>query len=133
MNEQEFDRLINWLDCGAPEHLFSMHFSWHRYSAYSRQFDDVALERKAKPRCGSICCIAGYLDQGETDNSDWHSMQSNALRKLGLPPTRISMIPLFDPDCALNSPTPQQAADAVRRFRDHYRVHKDLEFNPWSN
>lgn len=132
MNNQTFDHLLNWLEAGAPGYLFSMHFAWTDYSdGEPQRFSHIQAEHKRKPECGTICCIAGFLDQGENENN-WDEVQKNALRKLGLPHALHYMIPLFDPSSAGHPPTPKQAAEAVRRFRDHYAIHKDILFDPWS-
>ena len=90
------DKLLAWLDAGCPHYQFDM--TW-------------GLAIITEPECGTVCCIAGYVAEPDTNtSSDWELIQQLALDALGLPEISYS----FDPELAPVSCKPAQAAIAAR-------------------
>ena len=149
MNRENIDKVIDWLNRGAPEVVFSM-----RYSLSPIEDTDVedmeddgdgdgyyglAPSEQAKvdnQSCGSVCCIAGAAAQfnGLTPGnySSWFKVQEQALQFFGVRPVGIipRILPVFDPRLAPPNCDPITAAAALQRWADNTPF--DIAFNPWS-
>lgn len=155
MNHENINKVIDWLNRGAPEVIFSM-----RYAL--RHIDDTAVADKSYPEesdgyyslahsqrakvdnnsCGSVCCIAGAAAQfdgvkiDDPNYDSWTPIQDRALRYFGItkPEGCPWMLPVFDPDEAPQNCGPLTAAKALKRWADHVAKHPDhITFNPWEN
>ena len=140
MNRENIDKVIDWLNRGAPEVVFSMHYDlvW----LDDLHFDDEDHRRLAPSEqvkvntCGSVCCIAGAAAQfnGLTPGnySSWFKVQEQALQFFGVRPTGIipRILPVFDPHRAPPNCDPITAAAALQRWADNTPF--DIAFNPWS-
>lgn len=134
---QNIQQVIDWLNQGAPHSVFSMSRSLVYQDSDDlediHQFAPSEYEKLTQDSCGSVCCIAGAAAQfdGATpvDNSGWVYLQERALKFFGKPTaTRFFMLPVFDPGLAPKPCTPQQAAEALKRWASQ----PDVEFNPWN-
>ncbi len=139
MNYENLNKLIDWLEAGAPHRVFSMTIS--NLPIDQVHYGDISLsasERRkfGNPDCGSVCCIAGAAAEfgGMKPGAyeDWCDVQNAALEYLGIDPssTDMWMLPVFDPEFAPSSCSPQQAAAALKRWAENQPFHP--EFNPWS-
>ena len=138
MNRENVQRVIDWLRAGAPEAIFTMHYSLHEVSILD-EYDQERLapsEQAKTTNCGSVCCIGGYAAQlaGVTphnNDGNWTNIQDKALEFFGIDTESIFhiqwMMPVFSPDLAPLRCTPQEAADALERWADQ----DDVNFNPW--
>ena len=135
-NFENINKVIDWLNRGAPEVVFSMHYSNVPYDSLLIDADDTdrfsptELEKALKGNCGSVCCIAGAAEQFSgmpaTENPDWSTTQARALKYFGLPPAELWMLPVFDPHMAPEPCSPQLAAKALALWAKH-----NITFNPW--
>lgn len=152
MNHENINKVIDWLNRGAPEVIFSMKYAL-------RTIDDTDVEDKDYPEdnegyyalaysqrqkvdaggCGSVCCIAGaaaQFDGAKPDQYDeWSPVQKRALQYFGINPEDYDdlpwMLPVFDPDLAPDNCGPLTAAKALKLWAEH--ADKDITFNPWSH
>lgn len=119
MNEAR-QRLLTWLDNGAPGHTFDM---------------TVGIQQTD---CGTACCIAGFVALSkdpsllpeEGDEGNWSDIREIALAELELPgETRFWSAghPLFSSALAPQNCSPERAARAVR-----YAFSSPYHENPWS-
>lgn len=143
MNHDNINKIIEWLNRGAPEYVFSMR---HGLTALSdtdlMETDDeeygywtlsYSERNKVTAGCGSVCCIGGAAAQfdGATPGEyvDWTEIQDRALKYFGVkkPEHCAWMLPIFDPDRAPEKTTPQKAAEALKLWANQ----SDIYFNPW--
>lgn len=141
MNHKNLNQLIDWLDRGAPEALFSMNIGLRAPDEVVDSFGDFEfelpqseLDKLHAKSCGSVCCIAGAAAQfgGAPIVNDfgWADIQERALAFLGLPNAHgHHMLPVFDPDLAPEACTPKQAAQALKLWATH--ADTNPAFNPW--
>lgn len=140
MNHKNLNSLIDWLERGAPEVVFSMNYGLRTLDeatdydgGFEFELPQSELNKFESRSCGSVCCIAGAAAQFDgvpvENDYDWNQIQSRALKYLGLPPTSVWMLPVFDPDYAPEACTPKQAAQALKLWAEHAET--DIEFNPW--
>ena len=148
MNHENINKVIDWLNRGAPEVVFSMVYSL-------RLIDDTGVEDREDDRngyyglapseqakvdegsCGSVCCIAGAAVQfagvkpDDPDYNCWSPIQNRALKFFGITPTGTIpwMLPVFDPEEAPDNCPPQLAAKALKLWAKH--AQQDITFNPW--
>lgn len=134
LNISNFEKLLSWLDAGAPHFVFDMDHGLD----YVEQVRDIEAllaysNQRDKAACGTVCCIAGAAQlmslapEGElfpspedqqrlVDYADWTNTRDLALAWLGLPSNNDPLgHDLFSFALAPNNCTPQQAAAAVRR------------------
>lgn len=147
MNYENLNKVIDWLERGAPEVVFSMHYALtaiddtdlkNEDDPLDEGFHTLALTEQAKVRggCGSVCCIAGAAAQFagmKPDEYDaWTDVQTRALNYFGIGVNESTpwMLPVFDPEWAPDNCTPRQAAEALKRWAEH--ADKDITFNPWT-
>lgn len=149
MNHDNINKVIDWLNRGAPEAVFSMKYALRPIDDTwvgdpdDEDYQELAPSERAKignNSCGSVCCIAGAAAQFDgvspTDPAynAWSPIQDRALSYFGINPRdheRLPwMLPVFDPDLAPNNCSPQQAAEALARWAAH--ADKNITFNPWS-
>lgn len=139
MNRENVQRVIDWLRAGAPEAIFTMHYSLHEVSVLD-EWDHGRLapsEQAKTPHCGSVCCIGGYAAQlggmtARNNSGSWSPIQDKALEFFGVDtdtdPYQIPwMLPVFNPGFAPLRCTPQEAADALERWANQ----DNIAFNPW--
>lgn len=142
MNRENIDKVIDWLNRGAPEVIFSMHYDLVWLNDLNFDAEDhphLAPSEQVKFRnntCGSVCCIAGAAAQfnGLTPGnySSWFKVQEQALQFFGVRPVGIipRILPVFDPRLAPPNCDPITAAAALQRWADNTPF--DIAFNPWS-
>lgn len=143
MNRENIQTLINWLEAGAPEVVFSMYegltsveaLNFTEGSVHQIVLSDSEKQKINSGHCGSVCCIAGAaaLLTGVSipayEDYYWSDIQSKALEYFGLPPTNIPMLPVFDPVEAPENCSPQTAAKALQIWADQPDF--KIDFNPW--
>ena len=137
INVENCNKLLAWLEAGAPHAVFHMRFSngpienvcsiedlrTYYPSAYQQ------VEAKGIGACGTVCCIAGAAagmasgDIAKPLDEGWHDVTDKALKFLGIKrqsnPVDSWMIhDLFDPFLAPENCTPQQAAQALRNVME---------------
>lgn len=134
LNIENCNKLLEWLDAGAPHAVFDI--SVGNMRVFERK-DDAGeirnswvaeqVEAKGVGDCGTVCCIAGAaaaLSEGDIStpiqSDDFEVIATSALNFLGIeeqedPADRYMLHDLFDPDLAPYNCTPQQAATALRR------------------
>lgn len=145
MNHDNINKVIDWLNRGAPEMVFSMRYSLMDIENTCLDDDSdedyeelpYSEQEKISNGCGSVCCIAGaaaqYAGMKTTDAclDGWSGIQDKALEFFGVtkPEKCRWMLPVFDPDEAPHGCTPQQAAKALKLWAD--QVYFDIHYNPW--
>lgn len=144
---QNVQAVIDWLNKGAPEMAFSMHYSLRDLNELNDFLDDDddeefsprELQKATDGSCGSVCCIAGAAAQFDgvkpTDPAydSWGPLQDRALSYFGVkkPEDCPWMLPVFDPDYAPPRCTPQQAALALERWANQPVF--NITFDPWEH
>lgn len=152
-NFENINKVIDWLNRGAPEVIFSMRYSLHPiedtdvenkdYPDDNEGYYALAYSQRQKVDaggCGSVCCIAGAAAQFDGAKPDdhgytlWSSIQDRALQYFGINPKDYDdlpwMLPVFDPHLAPPNCDPITAAAALKRWADNTPF--DIAFNPWS-
>ena len=141
MNRDNINKVIDWLNKGAPEVVFSMTYSNIQTKDLSvpendtYSFSPTELEKILNGGCGSVCCIAGAAAQFSgmppSDTHNWSEVQDQALEYFGIDPDGYTpwMLPVFDPNYAPSPCPPQIAAQALELWANH--AHSDPTFNPW--
>lgn len=151
MNIDNLKKLKSWLDSGAPHVAFSMKFSVENVEDmlmdYLEEIGEVEINKPGVGECGTVCCIAGAailmskeaIDKDKVDHDKiketsgrWLDVRESALEWLGMSYLHAGEEgnyfghPLFNPDCAPENCTPQQAAQAVQNIID-----RGDRMNPW--
>jgi hypothetical protein len=114
LNLKNCQRLLNWLDAGAPHALFDMSLGFCTVEDYDLEDVHNQIETKGLGECGTVCCIAGMAAAMANDGINpssqmWETIQHEAQMFLDLPsPT------LFNHRLAPKNCTAQQAAQALR-------------------
>lgn len=141
MNHTNLKQLIDWLDRGAPEFVFSMdiglrglHEVVDSFGDFEFELSQSELDKIQSGSCGSVCCIAGAAAQFGgapiINEFGWADIQERALAFLGLPNDHgYHMLPVFDPDNAPEACTPKQAAQALKLWAEH--ADTNPAFDPW--
>lgn len=141
MNIENFNKAIDFLEAGAPERAFSMNHATGFIHEIQEDLDEgffphITDQLAVKKDCGSVCCIAGWAYQQRTGRAggyhvEWHEVQAEAIDFFGLPKEakEVGMLALFDPEHAPDGCTPEQAAVALRDFRDNWNG--DFNYDPW--
>lgn len=144
VNRENLQKLIDWLDAGAPHFIFDMRTDLESYYVQDlseRLFQQV--EAKGIGECGTVCCIAGWAAQqmGVKPEHDfvWQTIRNKALQFFGLGEPKSAMSldyrdpdwfghPLFNSILAPHDCTPEQAAKAARRV-----LEDPADPNPWKD
>lgn len=140
MNHDNLNKVIDWLNKGAPETVFSMNYGLLAFDDPSFILEDgyelpYCESKKIDEGCGSVCCIAGAAAQfggmkpEDPTYREWTDIQDAALRFFGVhkPENCPWMLPVFDPSYAPESCTPKQAAEALKMWAES----GDINYNPW--
>jgi hypothetical protein len=149
MNFDNINKVIDWLEQGAPEFVFSMRYGLTKVEETDLldedddQYETLAMSQKEKldAGCGSVCCIGGAAAQFDgmkpgDQYEGWWDIQTRALKYFGIPFDEHTpwMLAVFDPDCAPEQTGPKAAAKALKRWADHVAQNPtDINFNPWDN
>lgn len=147
MNHENINKVIDWLNRGAPEYVFSMRHALttvsdtdltetdeDEYGYWSLAYSE---RNKVTAGCGSVCCIGGAAAQFDGmkpgDYQDWTEVQDRALKYFGIkrPTNCPRMLAVFDPDLAPANCRPKQAAEALKIWASQSPEEFDINFNPW--
>lgn len=140
-NFENINKVIDWLNRGAPEVAFSMTYSnitskgLPVYEDDTDTFSPTELEKLLNGGCGSVCCIAGAAAQFSgmppSENPAWSDIQARALEYFGFDHDEDTpwMLPVFDPDYAPSPCSPQFAAQALELWAKYAK--EDIAYNPW--
>lgn len=134
-NEENANRLLEWLDHGAPHTAFALQVT---VGSYEESYHEVATEDEPDDdrNCGAVACMAGAASlmhdgtfglPNASMDSTWEPIQTKAIAFLGIDvdelPEQIehNMLDVFSPRAAeqfgnIDHATAYQSAQALRNF-----------------
>jgi hypothetical protein len=131
MNVKNMNKVIAWLEAGAPHAYFDMDYGVQQPNDFEFFGNYTAYKNvEEKENCGTVCCIAGaaaLMDYAEeidykgvfpkiSPEMRWQEVEKRALKYLGLPKDCADFgNELFSPEYAPENCTPQEAAEAMKR------------------
>jgi hypothetical protein len=132
MKVENMNKVIAWLEAGAPHAYFDMEYGVEDvYDDFFNQHYSIYKDVPKKEDCNTVCCIAGaaalmsYAEDNQLKtvfpenhvDMRWDEIEDRALCYLGLPKDDIAFgNQLFSHEIAPENCTPKEAAEAMKRL-----------------